>query len=74
MQRGLTIFTISKLAYYLVLIIGHTAVIERHFCLCGNVPEGQDSQRPVGFVTGVATQVTSPKVIFPDVTQRSARI
>lgn len=37
----------------------------------GSLPEGENGQRPVGFVAGVAAQVASPEVIFPDVTQRS---
>lgn len=36
-----------------------------------SLPECENGQRPVGFVAGVAAQVASPEVIFPDVTQRS---
>lgn len=32
-------------------------------------PERKDSERSVGFVTRVATQVASPEVIAPDVVQ-----
>lgn len=33
------------------------------------LPKSEDSERSVGFVTGVATQVTAPEVIVPDVAQ-----
>lgn len=33
------------------------------------LPKCKDSERSVGFVTGVATQVAPPEVIAPDVVQ-----
>lgn len=33
------------------------------------LPKSEDSERSVGLVTGVATQVTAPEVIVPDVAQ-----
>lgn len=39
-----------------------------------NLPKRKDSERSVGFVTSVATQVASPEVISPDVAQGSLRL
>lgn len=41
----------------------------RHWVKVVPLPKSEDSERSVGFVTGVATQVTAPEVIVPDVAQ-----
>lgn len=83
MQGPLKLFYISRLACNVMVMIRSLSVDamvrkESHpfrFTRRGegqvSLPEGENSQRPVGFVAGVAAQVASPEVIFPDVTQRS---
>lgn len=41
----------------------------RHWDRVAPLPKSEDSERSVGLVTGVATQVTAPEVIVPDVAQ-----
>lgn len=80
MQGHLKLFHISRLACNVMLMIRSLNVngmlrkeLQPLRFLCrekGQVglPKGENSQRPVGFVAGVAAQVASPEVIFPDVT------
>lgn len=83
MQGHLKLFHISRLACNVMLMIRSLSVnammrkeLQPFRFLCReegqvSLPKGENSQRPVGFVAGVAAQVASPEIIFPDITQRS---